>query len=233
MSIGIWAHRGAHGDAAPENSLAAFKRASQLPCHGVELDVQRTADGVWVVFHDRTLKRLCGVTHQVRRLSHTELKGHPLPNGEPVPTLDEVLDLLRPTALHVNVEIKLRGTEARDFPGCDTLLASLRAFPSHRLVLSSFHVKALLPFREHVEVAWLLRRVNRQSMRTLVAHHIPGLHVHHGKLRSLPAALRISHTVRTWTVNRLKDLRRAARSKPDGIITDVPELAHAIAAQST
>ena len=54
------AHRGLHDAKAPENSLAAFRRAME---HGyvIELDVHMLADGKIVVFHDDNLKRMTGV----------------------------------------------------------------------------------------------------------------------------------------------------------------------------
>ncbi|MBF1041316.1 MAG: hypothetical protein HXK92_06675, partial [Lachnospiraceae bacterium] len=55
----LYAHRGLfdHSAGIPENSLAAFRRAVDAG-YGIELDVQLTADGVPVVFHDGTLARM-------------------------------------------------------------------------------------------------------------------------------------------------------------------------------
>ncbi len=47
----VWAHRGASGY-APENTLAAFKKAVEMKADGVELDVQLTKDGEIVVCHE-------------------------------------------------------------------------------------------------------------------------------------------------------------------------------------
>ena len=48
----FFAHRGAHNDMIPENSLLAFKRAIELEAQGVEFDIRRTKDGVIVINHD-------------------------------------------------------------------------------------------------------------------------------------------------------------------------------------
>lgn len=53
------AHRGAMA-VAPENSLASFDQALEDGAEGIELDVQLTADGVPVVFHDPDLRRITG-----------------------------------------------------------------------------------------------------------------------------------------------------------------------------
>ena len=57
----LYAHRGLHDNAtqAPENSMAAFRKAVDAG-FGIELDIQLTKDKIPVVFHDFTLKRVCG-----------------------------------------------------------------------------------------------------------------------------------------------------------------------------
>lgn len=88
------AHRGFHDLAkgVPENSLAAF-RAAIAGGYGIELDVQPSADGVPMVFHDDTLERLVGGEGPVSGLTAAELGQRTiLGTSELVPTLAEVLD---------------------------------------------------------------------------------------------------------------------------------------------
>ena len=61
-----YAHRGLfdNNSDAPENSLAAFKKAVDAG-YGIELDVQLSKDDKLVVFHDATLKRMCGIEGNV------------------------------------------------------------------------------------------------------------------------------------------------------------------------
>ena len=85
------AHRALHGDGRPENSLAAV-RAAVAAGYGIEIDIQPSADGAAMVFHDHDLARMTGgagpVTAQtVAELGRTPLQG----TGETVPTLEEVL----------------------------------------------------------------------------------------------------------------------------------------------
>ena len=62
----FYAHRGLHnnGSEAPENSMAAFKKAVKAG-YGIELDIQLTKDKQVVVFHDDFLKRICGVEGKI------------------------------------------------------------------------------------------------------------------------------------------------------------------------
>lgn len=91
-----FAHRGLHTDDSriPENSLAAFQRAAE---HGyaVELDVQLTADGQVVVFHDATLTRMCGVDLRIEEHTYAELQKYTLlESTQRIPLLTEVLEVL-------------------------------------------------------------------------------------------------------------------------------------------
>ncbi|MGI9340349.1 MAG: glycerophosphodiester phosphodiesterase, partial [Psychrobacter sp.] len=64
-------HRGARVEAL-ENTLFGFQHAKRLQARGlagVELDVQLTADGHLIVFHDDTLQRLCGLQARIDQLS--------------------------------------------------------------------------------------------------------------------------------------------------------------------
>ena len=101
-----YAHRGLWGGEIPENSLAAFARAA---AHGfaIELDIQLSADGEVMVFHDYTLNRVCGIEGKVRErtaaaLAQCSLSG----SAERIPTLREVLDTV---AGRVPLLIELKG----------------------------------------------------------------------------------------------------------------------------
>lgn len=90
------AHRGLHdvNDGRPENSRAAI-RAAIAKGYGIEIDVQFSADGAAMVFHDYALDRLTARSGTVRQSRAAELAATPLKGGnEGVPALDEVLDLV-------------------------------------------------------------------------------------------------------------------------------------------
>lgn len=100
------AHRGLWSpDGPPENSLAAFKAACEAG-YGIELDVQLSADGEAMVFHDEDLKRMTGVEgrlsdHTRAQLSELRLAGA----DDRIPTLREALNLVGRKAL-VHIELK-------------------------------------------------------------------------------------------------------------------------------
>jgi len=95
----VLAHRGASGHAL-ENTLEAFRAARTLGADGVELDVHGSLDGVMVVHHDASIPGLGAIAALSRaRISHAQLG-----NGEAVPTLQDVLQVI--PGLEVWIEIK-------------------------------------------------------------------------------------------------------------------------------
>ena len=56
MKTQVYAHRGASGS-APENTIAAFRRAIDMGADGIELDVHLSRDGQLMVIHDETVDR--------------------------------------------------------------------------------------------------------------------------------------------------------------------------------
>ena len=89
-------HRALHdvADGRPENSRAAI-RAAIAAGYGIEIDVQRSSDGVAMVFHDYALKRLTGAEGSVQTRSAAALAATPLIGGdEGVPSFAEVLALV-------------------------------------------------------------------------------------------------------------------------------------------
>lgn len=82
-------HRGARSEAL-ENTLHGFEHAYGLQPRGlagVEFDVQLTADGHLIIFHDETLQRLCGLQSRVDQLSLVEIQRQ-LQSGHKIITLD-------------------------------------------------------------------------------------------------------------------------------------------------
>ena len=86
------AHRGLWGPGRPENSLAAA-RAAVAAGYGVEADLQLSADGRPMVFHDATLDRMTTEAGPLRERTAAELGRIPLRGGaEGVPTLADLLE---------------------------------------------------------------------------------------------------------------------------------------------
>lgn len=144
----IEAHRGDSSN-APENSMAAFRRALELAVPAIELDVHPAMDGTLMVIHDDTVDRTTNGAGAVRDMTVEKLlnldagvKFAPEFTGERIPTLVDVLNMLAPSNIQLNVEVKASP------PGMNvpvTLVNLLRRFGKQRhYVVSSFNQHALL-----------------------------------------------------------------------------------------
>ncbi len=146
----FYAHRGLHNASlgVPENSLAAFKLARQNG-YGVELDVQITADGKVVVFHDGDLKRMCGVDANVYALTYDELCRYTLlDTQEKIPLFSEVLDVLGDT--HIVCEIKTPRSNS-DLSVCFPVYEMIKDKPN--ICMESFNPFAVQWFKKfHPEI---------------------------------------------------------------------------------
>lgn len=85
-------HAAAAGE-APANTLAGVRSCLDATAEAMEIDVQLCADGVPVLMHDDTVDRTTNLTGPVKERTLAELQAADAGNGEPVPTLDQVLAL--------------------------------------------------------------------------------------------------------------------------------------------
>jgi len=142
----------------PENTLIGIEAALRAGARYFEIDVQLTQDQVPVLFHDRDLKRLCGVGGAVHDYTFAELQkfraSEPKRFGEqfrdvPITTLAELRQLLQQ---HPNVTgfIELKRASLKHF-GIDTMLALVRRELEpvlNQCVLISYSLEALLAARQ-------------------------------------------------------------------------------------
>lgn len=141
-----YAHRGLHGDGIPENSLAAFAKAVENG-HGLELDVQLSADGKVMVFHDDTLKRMTGCDKMLCELTAEELRKLRLAGtDEKIPYLTEVLDLVDGRS---PILVELKG-ETLDTSVCDATYEILKDYKGSYCV-ESFNPILLRWFKKHAK----------------------------------------------------------------------------------
>ena len=145
--LGVYyAHRGLHNNEskAPENSLAAFKKAVEAG-YGIEMDVQLTKDKVPVVFHDFTLKRICGKEGKVCDYTFQELKEFKLCGSEErIPAFEQVLKLVG-GKVPLIVELKVEWTDISVCPLADEMLRNYKGL----YCIESFNPLALFWYRRH------------------------------------------------------------------------------------
>ena len=191
--------------------------------------------GELVVAHDETVDRVSDGHGLIRDMTLTELKAlrfsrtHPEYADARIPTLEEVFDLLRPTGLEINIELK---NSRIDYPALEQRVIDLaaRAFSPDRLWFSSFNhlsmqrVKAIDP---SLRCGLLYEATMVRPWAYAVALGMDALHPHFSAVLTPGGACAAAHRagirVNTWTVNEEEDIRSVLAEG-----ADVPEAEQAL-----
>ena len=241
-AIEIIAHRGA-SDSAPENTLTAVNAAWEQGADAVEVDVHLTADGRIVVIHDPTTTRTTGVVGRVAQLTLEGLRRltiidrrNPVPSGEKIPTLAEVVQTV-PDGRRLFIEIKCGSeivpelTRVLRASGRQSsqLVAITWRFNTARAIKNSLPDITVYMLRPAVgnpcrRPARQVRRLNR-LIRKCYQAGLDGIDVQHTRILSAANA-RYAHQLGmrllAWTVNSAHEGRRLRAIGVDGITTDHP-----------
>jgi len=208
-------HRGAPV-LADGNTRASFVAAVEAGLDGIETDVQRTRDGVLVIYHDFVvgLRLISDMTFAELRETRPEIL-----------TLEELFDLLEPyESFLINLEIKsIPGLE--DGRAHETADAVAAWSGRRRVWISSYDPVALLKVRERqpeIPLGYLFRVYDTSRMAELL-----GLEAVHPEFRLLDAGRlnrwhRKALAVATWTVNDASAARELAALGTDVIMGDDP-----------
>ena len=231
----IFAHRGASAY-APENTVEAFALAMEQGADGIELDVQMTKDGQVVVIHDETIDRVSDGTGAVRDYTLEELKKFHFSNhmenyeNAVIPTLKEVLDLIKPSNMLLNIELK---TGIYWYSNLEEKTMELvkEAGMEDRVIYSSFNhysIKKILELDSHAECAFLYSDVILNVDKYAKNAGVCGLHpaVYHLKMAEFLKEYQESGLkVRVWTVNKKEDMERFIKADLEAVITNYPDKA--------
>ncbi|MHA7304341.1 glycerophosphodiester phosphodiesterase [Arthrobacter sp. TMN-49] len=229
------AHRGFSRDGL-ENSLTAFKAALDLGYSYVETDVNTTADGVTVVFHDPTLDRVTDHDGAIAQLPYSVVSQARIGGREPIATLAELVAAL-PTALF-NIDVKDQGSVV-------PLAELIEEWGLHdRVCLASFSGKrrrqvlarlsrplANSPGKWHLASyfllsPWLPSPLTRFLMRGVDVLQIPR---RHGNFELVTAATvrrahRLGLKVHVWTIDDPEQMHHLFELGVDGIMSDRADL---------
>ncbi len=222
------AHRGGAGLAA-ENTRAAFDRSYALGVRYLETDVQRSADGRLVAFHDARLNRVTTASGRVRSRTMAELAALPVLGGGPVPALDELLaaypdacftiDVKDPATVPALADLLAANDVARRVCVAGARGSWLRALAD----LVGPDLSTALSWRE---LAVLTSTRSRRAYGSAGFAHVP---LRLGRvpvfrddlvMRAHDAGVRVV----VWTVNDTDTMNRLLDHGVDGIISDRPDL---------
>lgn len=231
--VKILAHRGASAY-APENTLEAFRLAMEQGADGIELDVQMTKDGELVVIHDETIDRVSNGNGAVRDYTLEELKQFSVSNhfeqypDVKIPTLREVLELVKPGTMEINIELK---TGIYWYPQIEQKVLELvkEEGMEERIIYSSFNHYSVQKIRElspEAETAYLIGDVMLDVADYTRNTGIKGLHpaLFHVKMADFLKEYKESGiALRVWTVNDKDQIRWLIDEGVDAVITNYPD----------
>ncbi|MDR0719418.1 MAG: glycerophosphodiester phosphodiesterase [Treponema sp.] len=150
----IFAHRGC-SSLAPENTLAAFKKARELGVPGIEMDIHVCASGELIVAHDDTFKRTAEDSRAIEALTLKEIRAIDVGmffgtahRGEHPPLLEEVLEEFCPD-MYVDIELKTRKTKNDPLPALTAeKIKSFGDRAKSAVTISSFNPLCLISFKQ-------------------------------------------------------------------------------------
>lgn len=225
-------HRGARNE-APENTVAGFIHAQKNGCQHFELDLQLSADGQLVVYHDRDLMRTSGVPGKIKHTPYSTLRITDARHNTPgwhspcyIPHLQDVIDAV-PKTLSWQLEVKsdhrhvLKIVIRRliDIFADNELNDHATVTSSNRWFLAE--IKRLAP---NIKTGYVAEFRYRRPLRTAVSLGCNLLVINDSLLSSplLRKAKKFGLEVSVWTVNDLRRIEALQIKGVDSIITDIP-----------
>lgn len=229
-----FAHRGASGD-YPENTLLAFLEGIKAGAKGLELDVHKTKDDQLVVIHDEDVERTYKGKGLVKDFTLEELRALKVRKSLFVeveycyiPTLEEVLKLVKEHGVILNIEIKTDQIHYENIE-VDVITLIQQYELQNQVIISSFNLESIRickeidesiktgllyykPIENIIEVAKDLKADALHPDLRLVSEEL------------VQQAHRNNLKVNVYTVNWPIFIRKLLLADVDGIFTDYPAL---------
>ncbi len=191
----------------------------------VELDVHVCKSGELVVIHDETVDRTTSGKGKVSRLTLSELQAYSIHHNEHIPTLDEVISLVK-RKIKINIELKGKNT------GKEVALFLKKHFregwKSTDFLISSFSISELRSFRHsdtRTPLAVLYGSIKFFPLS--VAHSLKACAINVDKKSMTLHFLNRCHNknlaVYVYTVNTKREMQRMKKLGVDGIFSDYPD----------
>lgn len=219
------AHRGAKGY-EPENTLIAFRKAIDLGCDAIELDVHLSSDFEIVVIHDETINRTTSGKGFVNQMKLSELKSFLIHDKYQIPTLQEVFELINHN-IFINIELKSYETANKVVELIERYVLE-KNWKYENFIISSFDWNALQQVRflnDEIQIGVLT--ATDLNLAVSFAKFIKAKTINpyfHLLNEENVAKMRAKgFEIHAWTVNEIQDIEKMKALRVDGIISDFPE----------
>jgi glycerophosphoryl diester phosphodiesterase len=241
MKIQVVGHRGASGY-APETTLESYRLAIGMGVDAVEADIHQLQDGTLVAIHDADVRRTTSGKGLVSNLTLQELRAfdagswfngayperaRPEYVGLKVPTLKEIIDLVKRSGAELFIEVKDRERYPPDLEA--TVLSLIRENQMEkRTRILSFSAQSIRKVKEldaSIPTVFLLSRAGRDPVRVtagVLANEL-GLRFNCITPAIVAAARSEGVAISVWTVDEPEDMRRMIGLGVDRITTNYPD----------
>ena len=227
MNIINYAHRGA-SEYAPENTLSSFYLGLVQGANGIETDVQRTKDGVLVLFHDDTVDRVSDGQGKLSDFTLAELEKLKIYGNntrgfyDKILTFEEFLEKFSNYDLTFAIELKGEGVEE------DTLEMIKRFGIFERTTFTSFkfdYIKKIKELDPNARVGYLTQNTCEEHIEQLIGIGGEEIAPKASELTEENIALYRSRGlgVRAWGVQSIELMKKMCTLKVDGMTVNFPD----------
>jgi len=157
-----YAHRGA-STYCPENTMLSFYTGVQMGANGIETDVQRTKDGILVLFHDDKITRVTGKEGTIADYTYEQLRSFDVNTGalsDKIPTFEEFLRAFAHFDLTFAIELKVAGVEE------DTAALIHKYGLENRVIITSFEFDYIAKMKEvapGLRIGYLTSKTDKET----------------------------------------------------------------------
>ncbi|MGE7916652.1 glycerophosphoryl diester phosphodiesterase membrane domain-containing protein [Lysinibacillus xylanilyticus] len=222
----IIAHRG-YTTGNVENTISGLVSAASAGADLIEIDIQQTADGEFVVFHDRTLRRLTGKNGVIANMTLGELKTltiHANGFNDKISSLDDFIEVAKALDVALLIELKVHGKETEDvLPKLVEKLKVYKVLDTHYVQSSDLQMMAQLKKLApnlRVGIVYALNigpMVETVDFISLEESWITDQLIAELKQQKMDLFV--------WTLNKDHSLQEFIEKNVNGVITDLPDVA--------
>ena len=226
----IIAHRSYMGEGV-ENTISGLVSVANSGADLIEIDIQQTADGEFVVFHDRTLRRLAGKTSSVANMTLSELTAvtvHANGFSDKITSLDDFIEMAQALDISLLIELKIHGKETED-----VLVRLAEKLRAHK-VLDRYYVQSANP-----KMVTMLKKIAPNlrvgivyalNIGTIADLKVDFIALEESSVsdRLIEEMLQLDVDLFVWTLNKDRLLQEYIGKNIAGVITDHPTVAQEI-----
>jgi len=219
-----YAHRGA-SEYAPENTMLSFSLGLTMGANGIETDVQKTKDGVLVLFHDDTLDRVTGKSGEIKDYTLSQIKSFSVTThgiSDKIVTFEEFLKAFGSKKIYFAIELKKKGI------GKEVAEMINKYGIKNKTVVTSFSYDALLEIKEFdssLKLGYLTWEVDDNLINKMLADGFYEICPRDDLVtkENVKKWHELGLNVRAWNIKNEEIMKRVYDNGADGMTVNFPD----------